>query len=68
MTNIELLREKIERSGLKYSFIALQIGMTKEGFSKKLQLGTEFKPSQINILCDLLHITDLEERRHIFLI
>ena len=29
---------------------------------------TEFKPSQINVLCELLHIVDPDERKQIFLI
>ena len=68
MTNTKLLYQKIEDSGLKHSYIAMRIGMTKQGFSKKLHDRTEFKPSQINVLCELLHIVDPDERREIFLI
>ena len=68
MTNTKLLREKIEASGLKLQFIADQIGLTRFGLYKKLQDGTEFKPSQIVKLCDLLKIETIEEREQIFLI
>lgn len=68
MTNTKLLREKIEGSGLKLSYIADKIGLTRFGLYKKLQDGTEFKPSQIVKLCELLKIETVEEREQIFLI
>lgn len=68
MTNALLLRKKIAESGLKKSFIADAINMTLTGFEKKLVQQTEFKPSQIIVLCDLLRIEDPEERKEIFLI
>lgn len=68
MTNTKLLLRKIDDSGLKHNYIAMRIGMTNAGFSRKLQTGTEFKPSQINVLCELLHIVDPAERKEIFLI
>ena len=66
--NAELLHQKIDGSGLKLGYIAAQLGMTPVGFSRKLKLGTEFKPTQINTLCDLLRIVDPNERKEIFLI
>lgn len=68
MTNTKLLREKIEASGLKLQYIADQLGITRFGLYKKLQDGSEFKPSQIVILCDILKIETIEERAQIFLI
>lgn len=68
MTNTKLLREKIEASGLKLQYIADQLGITRFGLYKKLQDGSEFKPSQIVILCELLRIETAEEREQIFLI
>lgn len=68
MTNTKLLLQKIDDSGLKQAYIAMRLGMTPQGLSKKIHTGTEFKPSQINVLCELLHIVDPEERRIIFLI
>lgn len=68
MTNTKLLLQKIDDSGLKLYFIAMRLGMTRQGLYKKIQDGSEFKPSQINVLCELLHIIDSDERRQIFLI
>ena len=68
MTNTKLLREKIEASGLKLQYIADQLGITRFGLYKKLQDGSEFKPSQIVIFCDILKIETIEERAQIFLI
>lgn len=68
MTNTKLLREKIDASGLKLQYIADQLGITRFGLHKKLQDGSEFKPSQIVKLCELLRIETAEEREQIFLI
>lgn len=68
MVNTKLLREKIDASGLKLNYIADQLGITRFGLYKKLQDGSEFKPSQIMKLCNLLRIETLEERKQIFLI
>lgn len=66
MTNTKLLREKIDASGLKLQYIADQLGITRFGLYKKLQDGSEFKPSQIVKLCELLRIETAEEREQIF--
>ena len=66
MTNTKLLREKIEASGLKLQYIADQLGITRFGLYKKLQDGSEFKPSQIVKLCELLRIETAEEREQFF--
>ena len=56
MTNTALLRKKIDESGYKLRFIAKQIGITYQGFLKKINNETEFKAKEIMILCDLLKI------------
>ena len=43
MTNTELLKDKIEKSGYKLKYIAEQIGITYYGFLKKVNNETEFK-------------------------
>lgn len=65
MTNTELLRSKIDESGYKLRFIAKQIGITYQGFLKKINNETEFKATEIQILCDLLNIS-LQEKEVIF--
>lgn len=65
MTNTKLLREKINESGYKLTFIAKQCGITYQGFLKKLNNHTEFKASETMILRIILNLTD-EEWESIF--
>lgn len=67
MTNTALLRKKIDESGYKLRFIAKQIGITYQGFLKKINNESEFKASEIKGLQDLLNLTD-EIRDKIFLL
>lgn len=65
MTNTKLLREKINQSGYKLRFIASSIGLTYQGFLKKMKNETEFKASEIQALYVLLNLNE-EERKSIF--
>lgn len=65
--NTELLQKKIKDSGLKMGFIAEKLGRSRQALSDKIKGETEFLPSEIRVLCELLRLTD-EERRLIFLI
>lgn len=65
MTNTIVLREKIKATGLKYNFIAPQLGLTPMGLQKKIENDTEFKASEIKNLADLLGLS-AEERDAIF--
>lgn len=56
MTNTALLEQYIERSGYKKSFIAEQLGLTAYGFALKVNNKSEFKASEMTILCELLKI------------
>lgn len=66
MTDTAKLQERIKKSGLKQAFIAEQLGLTSYGFARKKNNLSEFLPSEINILCDLLKINSIEERFEIF--
>ena len=66
MTNTALLEEKIRKSGLKKSYIAKAIGLSPYGLTLKIQNSNEFKASEIEKLCLLLGVDDLEERSAIF--
>ena len=66
MTNTELLEEKITKSGLKKSYLAKAIGLSSYGLMLKIKNINEFKASEIEKLCILLGITDMEERCAIF--
>lgn len=66
MTNTELLREKVKKSGLKLEFIAEQLGITRFSLAKKIENVTEFKTAEVQKLCSILRINDLQEKENIF--
>lgn len=66
MTNKELLEAKIKASGLKKVYLAEKIGLSAAGFYNCMNNRAEFKTGQVNILCELLGITDLAEKEAIF--
>lgn len=66
MTNTELLKEKVENSGLRTGFIADKLGISRAGWYRKLKGESPFTAEQIQIMCDILHITSLREKEDIF--
>lgn len=66
MTNTELLMDYVKKSGLKLGYIAEQMELSRYGLSNKINNVTEFKASEIEKLCNLLHITSMEDRSRIF--
>lgn len=66
MTDSNLLIEKIKDSGLKLGFIAEKLNISYHWLRKKINSDTPFKAYEIKILCDLLNISDLEEKEAIF--
>ena len=66
MTNTALLQEKILQSGLKKSYIAKTIGLSRYALTLKIQNKNEFKASEIEKMCILLGIESIEERCAIF--
>lgn len=65
MTNTSLLEQYIEKSGYKRSFIAEQLGITAYCLTLKINNKSEFKASEITILCKLLKIS-ARDREAIF--
>lgn len=66
MTNIELLDEKIKKSGKKKGYLAEKLGISRAGF-RNLCLGkTQFRTEQVKILCDELNIVNPKEKEAIF--
>ena len=65
MTDSEALSKSIENSGLKLTFIANKLELSREGFYKKLNNQTEFKASEIVKLQDILNLSN-KERDKIF--
>ena len=66
MTNTALLEKAIQDSGLKKAYLAEKIGLTPAGFRNCVTNRAEFKASQINALCEMLGIVDLERKEAIF--
>lgn len=66
MTNSEALREKIDESGYKRSYIADRLGISRESLNQKVSGRREFKASEISQLCEILGISDLHTKEHIF--
>ena len=66
MTNTKELQKAIEESGLRKGFIAEKLGITTYGLQKKVENRSQFKAGEIKILCDVLNITSLERKEHIF--
>lgn len=66
MTDTVKLTHYVKESGLKQEFIARKIGLSSYGFARKRDNKTEFLPSEIDKLCEILHIDSLEERFAIF--
>lgn len=56
MTNTPLLEQYIKKSGYKKSFLANAIGVSRAGFSLKLNNKSKFDADEIDILCKLLGI------------
>ena len=57
-TNLKLLNDIIDNSGLKKSYIARFLGITKASLYNKLSGKTEFSVSEANKLRILLHLSD----------
>lgn len=58
LTNTALLKAAIQKSGLKYKYLAEQLGLSTYGLQKKVENATEFKASEILALSKLLRFDD----------
>lgn len=65
MTNTDLLKEAISKSGFKISYIAEKIGLTRVALTNKIYNRSEFKQSEIEALCNILGLKN-KERNSIF--
>lgn len=66
LTDTKRLREKIKESGIKHTFIADKLGISRQSLSRKLEDGSDFKISQMFILKDMLHLSAREAREIFF--
>jgi len=60
------LRERIKSKGLKFKFVAGELGITPYGLALKIDNINEFTISQAEKLCELLEIKTLREKQRIF--
>ncbi len=56
MTNTVLLKQLIKASGLKLSFIAEKLGISRQALSKKINGLVQFTGPEIKIMCELLKL------------
>ena len=66
MTDTAMLRQIIKDSGLKLSYIANYLDLSPYGLSLKIDNVNEFRTSEVDKLCELLHIDSLERRFAVF--
>lgn len=66
MTNTEMLKQKIIDSGLKISFIADYVGISRQLLWKKVNNKTPFNQYEIEKMCSVLKITKLSEKEAVF--
>ena len=66
MTNTELLRDIIKRSGMKIGFIAHKMGISRAALSGKINNRSAFNQYEIEKLCSLLSIRSLEVKEAVF--
>jgi len=66
MTNTELLKQKIEESGIKLGVIAEKLGIVRSSLWSKINGKTQFNQYEINKLCELLNIKTLANKEAIF--
>lgn len=66
MTDTEKLRRLIDLSGLKISYIAKVMDISRAALAQKIANRREFKASEIATLCKLLGITSMKEKEAIF--
>lgn len=66
MTDTNELERIIEESGLKKSYIAKALNLSRQGLWSKINNKTEFNSTEIETLCRILRITKLSDRQRIF--
>ena len=66
MTNSKMLRDLIDRKGLKMKYVAEYLGISYYALNLKISNKREFKTSEVAALCELLDIKSLEEKEKIF--
>lgn len=55
--NSQYLDIQIKKSGLKKSYLASKLGISRQSFSTKCKEPSRFTCEQVSVLCDELNIT-----------
>ena len=58
MVDIERLQKIVEESGLKKTFIAANLGITRQGYAKKEKGKSDFTASEIRAMKGLLGLSN----------
>lgn len=66
MTDTVALIKLIDESGLKKAYIAEKIGLSYQGLKNKLDGISDFTVTEMNLLCDVLHINSAKAKESIF--
>lgn len=66
MTNTELLKDLIGKSGLKVGFIAEYVGISRQSLWNKINNSSPFNQYEIDRMCEVLKITTLKQKEAIF--
>ena len=66
MVDTQLLERFIEKSGKTKSHLARQMGCTIQSFRLKATNKSDFRLSEVEVLCDELRITRLTDKERIF--
>lgn len=66
MTNTALLEKLIKDSGLKLSFIAEKLGMSRQALHRKIKGLVQFTGPEIKALCELLNLQEWARIKPVF--
>ena len=66
MVDFKALRQAIDESGLKVSFVANSIGLSRQALYLRFQNEVEFTASEITKLCEILRLSVADRERIFF--
>ncbi len=64
--DLDRLNELIKNSGMTKVYIAQRLDITPQALYYKLQGKNDFTRKEVSVLCDILRITNLQEKEAIF--
>lgn len=66
MTNTSVLMQQIKDRGLKLSYVAKYIGLSRQGLTNKIRNVHPFTTEEVYKLCELLSIKSAADIKRIF--